>query len=784
MTKKDKIYNALLLLMPFILFMPQYISNQVIAWLDFSLYFLPFRMLTADYIQHGIMPFWNPYIYCGNPLMANMQSAVFYPLNIFFHVLPAITAVKITTYITFSVMSLFTYAFMRIYKASEEGGFIAAVVFAFGFYSMIKAVEFAEINVMAWIPAALYFTKKFADSAKARDFFMIPFMLCLSLLGGHAQLFIYAWLLFTAFYIFENIYMKKGGRAEGVKNFLIINLILLGLSAIQLLPAARFVLLSKRAATGIGYENVMGGFLSFDHILSFIFPFLSDFFSPQANFLNWFGLINTGIFPIMLMILGAVMIKDTKLKNFLMISFTFFLLLTFLGWMPFYKAMFDMMPFLSAVKYQSKTILGLFFIMCLLFARGFDELFSRPKEELKSFVMFSMLAFGSVLAAYLFADIFRNNILFLYKKIFEPNMNFQKVYDLIASYDIILFKFLVYVIIFAFVVLIIYVVGKEIRRGTAMKTAAVIVTLAGLFIFQRWGSFQYFKSDFLVKKTKQVDFMVNKSLIGQLRILAPAIFNRFDYVVHTMTQDELMYYSVDTLAPNFPMCYGIKNVDGFDSLFLGDFASFKSCFNVTGEPWNMPAFSLFSAKYITSKAKLTGPSLRLVSAGYTDIYENTNYLEPAFLISDPFETVIVDKLKAGKIISSRSFNPLKTLILEKPVEGLKGINGRIKVAGSSVTKQVSFDMRDPNTYLVRTNCATPGVLVVTDNYYPGWKAYIDGVETKIMKVDMTFKGIFLTAGKHEVYFKYSPPEFFIGALISIVLLILMIPLVPVLLAIF
>src|SRR6266404_3377252 len=44
----------------------------------------PWRILSMDLLKQGIFPLWNIYAFAGNPLLANLQSAVFYPLNIIF----------------------------------------------------------------------------------------------------------------------------------------------------------------------------------------------------------------------------------------------------------------------------------------------------------------------------------------------------------------------------------------------------------------------------------------------------------------------------------------------------------------------------------------------------------------------------------------------------------------------------------------------------------------------------------------------------------------------------
>ena len=48
----------------------------------------PWRQLAINLLKNGQLPLWNPYTFGGMPLLANFQSAVFYPFNIFFFLLP------------------------------------------------------------------------------------------------------------------------------------------------------------------------------------------------------------------------------------------------------------------------------------------------------------------------------------------------------------------------------------------------------------------------------------------------------------------------------------------------------------------------------------------------------------------------------------------------------------------------------------------------------------------------------------------------------------------------
>ena len=64
-----------------------------------------------------------------------------------------------------------------------------------------------------------------------------------------------------------------------------------------------------------------------------------------------------------------------------------------------------------------------------------------------------------------------------------------------------------------------------------------------------------------------------------------------------------------------------------------------------------------------------------------------------------------------------------------------------------------------------------GFLVLTDQYFPGWKAFVDGKETSIYKVDGLLRGVVVPEGRHMVEFKYRPEKVFIASLFSIIALL-------------
>jgi len=71
---------------------------------------------------------------------------------------------------------------------------------------------------------------------------------------------------------------------------------------------------------------------------------------------------------------------------------------------------------------------------------------------------------------------------------------------------------------------------------------------------------------------------------------------------------------------------------------------------------------------------------------------------------------------------------------------------------------------------IKAELTAPGYLVLSDTYYPGWTARVDGEAQPIVPVNVGFRGVALEPGQHEVVFEFWPPGFTIGAAVSLLTL--------------
>ena len=128
---------------------------------DFSFQFYAFARYEAARLAHGELPLWNPAIFSGHPFIADIQSAVFYPLSLLTMLLTAARgftyhALELEAIVHFGLAAIFTYLLARRLTQSRIGGLIAAVAFTFGGYlTSYPPLQLAILETQIWLPLIL-----------------------------------------------------------------------------------------------------------------------------------------------------------------------------------------------------------------------------------------------------------------------------------------------------------------------------------------------------------------------------------------------------------------------------------------------------------------------------------------------------------------------------------------------------------------------------------------------------------------------------------------------------
>jgi hypothetical protein len=160
------------------------------------------------------------------------------------------------------------------------------------------------------------------------------------------------------------------------------------------------------------------------------------------------------------------------------------------------------------------------------------------------------------------------------------------------------------------------------------------------------------------------------------------------------------------------------------------------------------------------------------------IFENAAALPRAFVVQGA--RIVAAGTPLDEMMH-RPFDPATEVVLayaEVPPEvmaRLPLVSGSEPRAGERGTARVEEYSADR----VRVAASTPrdGLLVLSDNFYPGWRAYVDGQEQPVLRGDMLFRTVPLPAGQHEVEFRFEPRSIQLGLLVTVASLLLVMGLV-------
>lgn len=158
-----------------------------------------------------------------------------------------------------------------------------------------------------------------------------------------------------------------------------------------------------------------------------------------------------------------------------------------------------------------------------------------------------------------------------------------------------------------------------------------------------------------------------------------------------------------------------------------------------------------------------GARWRFVASGLdVNIYENTRALPRAWIASEERvldEQAILQTVRSGFLPDGSRWDPGRTALLEtEPSFSLKS---------PAIVENVEVTSYEPNRLSLRTRASGDSLLVLSENDYPGWRAYVDGAATSIIRVNYALRGVAVPAGDHQITLVYRPWSVMVGMLISI-----------------
>lgn len=708
------------------IFFRDILLKNAFFWEDFLYQFYPFRNFAAVSLSGGELPLWNPYTFSGTPFQADIQSAVFYIPNLLLTLF--VSGGKLNFYwlevqiiIHIMVAGIGLYFLAKDFGINRISALFSGITFALSGFMITHTIHQVIICQVAWLPLIMLLFRKAILKSSVTSMIFGGFVLGNAILAGFPQVSLYIFLFLFFYFLFilfsewnNNKFRKSLIIAVIAAGFI---LIAVGYTAIQLLPTIELAPLSQRAA--ITYEKSQEGQMSWEQLLTLFVPkyFGSSgangysFWGPGAYWVYWETCFYIGVPALILALLSIFKWKDDK-------NILFFLVV---GLFSIFYALGD------------NFVIHNFFFH---YIPGFDKFRSVGRITLLSTISFS------ILAGYGFD--------FVIKTASQSTKNIQKYLSAIA---------VLFVLIF-----ILAQTGwmqSNIDRrfidqihaeSTSVTSTMLIVGLLSLGLIYLIG--KRFSIGLIIISLLAVQF-IDINIFGFAQNNGTTnpdeYYRRTENIVQGISEaGKSEIFRVNSRRENNMILD--RNQGMVDRIFMMEGYTPLSLQRIYPPVQDFDrACDLLNAKF---KLKIDQQNR------FMNIVPSDNYLPRAFFVYNSVVLKNEDSVKA--FMSNEQFNPRRIVVFEDNPDFI--VDSSVQ---DGIVKIKSYSL---NKIILETESSKNGFLVLSEIYYPGWKAYIDGKMQRVIRGDWSLRVIPVEGGKHEIDLRFEPDSFKTGALISLSIL--------------
>jgi hypothetical protein len=716
----------------------------------------------ADYLAAPSL--WTEGLYSGYAVAADPQSLTWYPVLHLFRLLGLGWNVFMVA--PFVLASAACFLLVRRLTASTIAGIFGGFVFGFSGPMLGNIGHFNQLHSIAWAPLLLYGLQRIREGLYRSGAAVTALAAAMMWLAGHPQLPLYTFYLSAALLVGSLVLDRPDAatRAARIKWSAIGIALGLGIAAVALVPLVELSALSQRAASK--WELYIGKAMPPWQLLTIALPFSFGFWADNGHTVSYFGddapgenLAYVGLVPLALataapLVLSERFRRDARLWVILAASAALLCLgpATPVGYLFYYA------PGYARFRVPSRH---LFLVaLCIAVASGFAlaELSRRPTVAAtirKAIVRVLTLA---VVAFAVFASL-------------RPH-----VLDLMTG-------------------------GSTYVAWTLGWPLVVTVAVVALLLPTRWmpAHLRPLTVGALLIAVQVVD-------LAQMHYRVPGYRFRYADVPLSDTaprpriaalRDELLrtgerVLGVDgthdpLLLPNLTHPWNVRAAGGsgplataryLDLLNMGDLG-------VGPEPLKREhhALDLFAIRYALvpagspAEADLLSQADRWsrVDAMQHDeddpesrysLLRNARARPPAWCVQSVFRTSagnVFAAIKEGRLPDGRLFDPATDVLTEPG--SLSGWTGGTR---SGDTPVVNTNSRD---HVYRVSTGSPCVLIVSEQYYPWWRASVDNMPAPVSRVNYAMIGVPIPPGIHRVRLSIRPTSVWIGMAISVASLV-------------
>lgn len=717
-----------------------------------------FREFAASTLRAtGHFPLWNPYLFGGMPYVAAMHGDIFYPTFLLRMVLPTDVAMTWGFIIHIFLSGLFTYGFLRALGYSFYGSLVGGIAYMMSgqIASYVSPGHDGKLFVSALFPLALWMLYRGIRQGRAGSWGAFALIIGLCVLSPHPQLLQYtlltsgAYALFLAFATLDGITLPRASAIKGLGLALGSVIVGLAIGAVQYLPVREYVSWSPRA----------GGLADYRTATSYAWPpsELLNVYLPQFSGIlnNYWGrngihLHSDYIGAVVLLLAGAAFLglrSDLRRKQ---IIFWAVALLVSLLWSlgsatPFYQIPYALIPGTKYFRAPATIFFVGTFAIALFACVGTERLLERKISRryllgwLIAGVAIALLAFVGGLTSI--------------AETFAEDTQIDRVRANNGAVIVGALRSL------AFVALTVSL-GLAFLRGK-ISTRAAAWGLVALMAIDLWTVERLY---WMFSPPARVIY-ASDPVVEMLKA-EPQPVRVFAFPVQNAPQPDA-FLSGDAL-----MTHRIRNMLGYHGNQLGRYNELTGASSDIRRAFSPNVLQLTNTRYLlTNVPELPFvPNLTLVRGPVRNAAGDTVYL---YRLNAPnpyaWLTPIAVKAPDNQVLAT-VLNPRFDATRAALFDTSANVNASVGVQALPPPLSVTASVRHYEPGKVQIDLSAPAPtgasLVVSENYYLGWKATADGKPARIGRADYTLIGVELPSGARSIELIFTSASYERGKAIT------------------
>lgn len=734
------------------------VNGEVPFYRDLTNYFYPLRYSLYESYRAGELPLWDRHFAQGFPNLAAFQSGSFYPPHLVFLFFPFFASIRALFVLHFLIAAIGTYALLRSWNYSRDLSLVGSLLFTLGGVIVSLTNLLNHFQTAVWLPWVILSWERLLLTPRWSNFLVFTFAMALQFLAGSPEMFAMG----IGLVLLDGFRVRDLERQVSCRKILGLALagilVMLALIMVQLLPTTELVMESRRAQSIPPVEAFMWS-LNPSSLLNLFFldkevdPNIATgirlFFAREVPFLASSYLGTISLFGIVLWFYYGMRREKLFLSGLALGS----LAMALGGHALIYPFLFQHVPIVSMLRFPEKFFFLTYALLFFMTMRGLKGLLLDQTKTTTPMLLLGVLCLGW-LGGYLTLR-FHSEIVTDFIAI---NSSIPPLSEIHTKATVSVLTNLQRQFILSLALFLLLILFKKDKIRPLLFS---ILLVSVVFVDLAWAhkSFLFPLNPDRIYQSPPVIRPADSRLTRffyypPARDLHPAFFS----VLGQPTFEQSVALSFQNYLPNVGVLHGLDYFQEIDALNRRPYSDFLSVANNLDFDRQVQLLRTFNVRYLVSFRQLPEKGIRFVEQFpkyFSWLYRVEGTVPRVYIV----DRVFVEKqpLKALEKLSQLKFDPLRQVVLDNDVA--------IRPS-ESFEAQAKIEQYENSLVTVQATANQDSVLVLADSFYPGWKAFVDGNETKILRANYFFRAVVLPKGVHRVEFRYKPWSFKLGWIIS------------------